>query len=75
MGTGWELPICSSEMFQRMLVGDTFETTGIKRNSITHDDLSCYSELPESKDGNASGVHEGKCSSNVYEGLSTQKYI
>ena len=24
----------------------------------THDDLSCCSELPESKDGNASGVHE-----------------
>ena len=25
----------------------------------THDDLSCCSELPESTDGNASGVHEG----------------
>ena len=41
------------------LVGDTFETAGVKRNSITDDDLSCCSELPESKDGNASGVHEG----------------
>ena len=47
----------------RPLVGwsvrDTFETAGVKRNSITHDNLSCCSELPESKDCNASGVHEG----------------
>ena len=43
-------------------VGDTFETAGVKRNLITHDDLSCCSELSESKDDNASGVHEGlKC--------------
>ena len=32
------------------LVGDTFEIAGVK---------SCCSELPESKDGNASMVHEG----------------
>ena len=28
-------------------------------SKATHDDLSCFSELPESKDDNASGVHEG----------------
>ena len=36
-------------MSVRWSISDTFET----------DDQSCCSELPESKDGNASGVHEG----------------
>ena len=42
------------------LGGHTFETAGVKRNLITYDDLSCCSELPESKDGN------------VYKGLNTR---
>ena len=53
-----------------LLVSDNFETSGVKRNSITHDDLSCCSELPESKDGNASRVYESFI---VYEGLNAQK--
>ena len=36
------------------MVGDTFVTAGVKRN--THDRLSSCIELLESKDGNASGV-------------------
>ena len=51
-------PPCQS-VRKLLLLSDIFETAGVKRNSITHDDLSCCSELPESKDGNASGVHEG----------------
>ena len=37
------------------LVGHTFFTAGVKMNSIS-DHLSSCIELPESKDGNASGV-------------------
>ena len=62
-------------------VRHTFETA----EKGTHYDLSRCSELPDSKDGNASGVHEGLNAramymkaymlKNVYEGLNAQKCI
>ena len=45
-------------MSVRSLVRPSVTLLKLLESKGTHDDLSCCSELPESKDGNASGVHE-----------------